>query len=130
MQEISVRINRLRVSGFSVQDGSVTIDIDFSDSREKRVYRTTMFKGNVEGTAAAIVDEIKKMEKNIHYEFDDDNVLKSYVNVLVIEEDVTIEKIIGFLSKVKDQIIRIKTAKVADGYMDVIKKLQGMKIEI
>lgn len=130
MQEINVRIARLRVSSLSVRDGSVTVDIDFDDGKEKRVYRTTMFRGDVEQIATSIIDEIKKMEKNIHYELDDDHILKSYVNVLVVEEDITIEKIIGFLSKVREQMTTIKTAKVADGYMDMIKNLQSMKLEL
>jgi len=130
MREINVMINRLRVGSFSVQDDSVTIDIDFDDGKEKRVYRTTLFNGDVEQIAANIINEIREMEKNIHYEFNDNNVLKSYVKVFVINEDTAIERIIGFLCNVRDRMLRIKTAKVADGYMDMIRRLQGMTLEI
>lgn len=130
MHRINIQINRLRVSSFSIQDGSVTIDIDFDDGKEKRVYRTTVFRRDVENIAASIIDEIKRMEKNIHYEVGDDRLLQSHVDVSVTDEYAATERMIGFLNKVRDQIVRIKTAKVADGYIDMVRRLQEMKIEI
>lgn len=129
MKVINVRFRKLRVSSFNAQRGSVSLEIFFNDGMEKQVTRTTIID-DPQALAHSIVDEIKDMERNIHYEFDDDSALQSYVSILIQDEDIAIENIVRFLSQVSHRVKIIMSSKLAEGYIDRIKELNRMSMDI
>lgn len=129
MKIINIRFRKLRVGSFNAQRGSVSLEIFFNDGMEKQITRTTIID-DPQALAHSIVDEIKDMEKNIHYEFDDNSALQSYVSVLIQNEDIAIENIVRFLSQVSHRVKIILSSKLAEGYLDRIKELNRMSIDI
>lgn len=128
MKIINIRFTKLRVGGFNAQNGSVSLEVGFNDGIEKQIVRTTIID-NPQALADSIINEIWRMEKRIHYEFDDNKVLQSQVNVVIEDEDDVSEKIAMFLADISKKVNVIMKSKLADGYMDKVKELNRAVFE-
>ncbi len=70
------------------------------------------------------------MEKNINIKFDGASILDNYVNVVMQNEDEDKKKIAKFLQRVSDKINKIKSRRVVEGYINLIKEINLMKVEL
>ena len=80
--------------------------------------------------AEHIFNDLKKMEKNINIKFNGESILDSYVNVVMQNQDEDKKKIANFLTKVQEKISKIKSKKVVEGYINLIKEINLMKVEL
>ncbi|MBA3064357.1 hypothetical protein FP803_02880 [Candidatus Woesearchaeota archaeon] len=129
MKIINVKIKKIKVSSFSARDYSVELAIDFNDGADKQIMRHTVID-YPEMVAEHIFNEFKKMEKNINIKFDGTSVLDSYVNVVMQNQDEDKKKIAKFLQNVSDKINKIKNKRVVEGYINLIKEINMMKVEL
>ena len=129
MKIINVKIKKIKVSSFSARDYSVELAIDFDDGTDKQVMRHTLID-YPEMVVEHIFNDLKKMEKNINIKFDGTSVLDSYVNVVMQNEEEDKKKIAKFLQNVSEKINKIKNKKVVEGYINLIKEINMMKVEL
>ena len=129
MKIINVKIKKMKVSSFSARDYSVELAIDFNDGADKQIMRHTVID-YPEMVAEHIFNDLKKMEKNINIQFDGTSVLDSYVNVVMQNEDEDKKKVAKFLQNVSEKINKIKNKRVVEGYINLIKEINLMKVEL
>ena len=129
MKIINVKIKKVKVSSFSARDYSVELAIDFNDGADKQIMRHTVID-YPEMVAEHIFNDLKKMEKNINIKFDGTSVLDSYVNVVMQNEDEDKKKVAKFLQNVSEKINKIKNKRVVEGYINLIKEINLMKVEL
>ncbi len=129
MKIINVKIKKIKVSSFSARDYSVELAIDFNDGADKQIMRHTVID-YPEMVAEHIFNDLKKMEKNINIKFDGESILDRYVNVVMQNQDEDKKKIANFLTKVQEKISKIKSKKVVEGYINLIKEINLMKLEL
>ncbi|PIN77410.1 hypothetical protein COV14_06120 [Candidatus Woesearchaeota archaeon CG10_big_fil_rev_8_21_14_0_10_33_12] len=129
MKIINVKIKKMKVSSFSARDYSVELAIDFNDGADKQIMRHTVID-YPEMVAEHIFNDLKKMEKNINIKFDGTSVLDSYVNVVMQNEDEDKKKVAKFLQNVSEKINKIKNKRVVEGYINLIKEINLMKVEL
>jgi len=129
MKIINVKIKKMKVSSFSARDYSVELAIDFDDGADKQVMRHTLID-YPEMVVEHIFNDLKKMEKNINIKFDGTSVLDSYVNVVMQNEDEDKKKVAKFLQNVSEKINKIKNKRVVEGYINLIKEINLMKVEL
>jgi len=129
MKIINVKLKKISVSSFSARDYSVELAIDFNDGIDKQIMRHTIVD-YPEMVAEHIFNDLKKMEKNINIKFDGASILDSYVNVVMQNEEEDKKKIAKFLQRVSDKINKIKSKRVVEGYINLIKEINLMKLEL
>lgn len=129
MKIINVKIKKIKVSSFSARDYSVELAIDFNDGADKQIMRHTVID-YPEMVAEHIFNDFKKMEKNINIKFNGESILDRYVNVVMQNEDEDKKKTANFLTKVQEKIIKIKSKRVVEGYINLIKEINLMRIEL
>lgn len=129
MKIINVKIKKIKVSSFSARDYSVELAIDFNDGADKQIMRHTIVD-YPEMVVEHIFNDFKKMEKNINIKFNGESILDRYVNVVMQNEDEDKKKIANFLTKVQEKIIKIKSKRVVEGYINLIKEINLMRIEL
>ena len=128
MKAINVKFTGIKVTGFNAQHGSLTLEIGFNDGVEKQLSRTTLID-NPEQLANSIVNEIYHLEKTIHSGFNERDILKSHVDIVVRNEDAVVRELTRFLMKADERVRIILKAKLADGYLNKIKELNRMSLE-
>ena len=129
MKIINVKIKKIKISSFSARDYSVELAIDFNDGADKQIMRHTVID-YPEMVAEHIFNDLKKMEKNINIKFDGESILDSYVNVVMQNQEEDKKKIAKFLQRVSDKINKIKSKRVVEGYINLIKEINLMKVEL
>ncbi|MFH1181694.1 MAG: hypothetical protein V1702_01930 [Candidatus Woesearchaeota archaeon] len=123
---IDVRLTKIGVNSFSLNDATVTFEISFDDGIRKQVYKTAKLDEPAE-LANAIVQGIITMEENINMEFDGQDLIGNTSVVLNNGEDARV-KMAEFFEDVYAKFCRVKNAKISDGYMDSVKKLQNSEL--
>ncbi len=129
MKIINVKINKIKVNSFSARDYSVDLEIDFNDGSNKQIMRHTLVD-YPEMVAEHIFNDLKKMEKNIHMKFNGQEMFDNSVNIIMQNQENDKKKIINFLSAVKEKVEKIKSKKSVEGYMNMIKELNLLKVEL
>ena len=129
MKIINVKLKKISVNSFSARDYSVELAIDFNDGIDKQIMRHTVID-YPEMVAEHIFNDLKKMEKNINIKFNGESILDNYVNVVMQNEDEDKKKIAKFLQRVSDKINKIKNKRVVEGYINLIKEINLMKVEL
>ena len=119
---IHVRLTSISVSSFSIQDETLTFEINFNDGSQKQVFRTTRVEDSQE-LAERILLDIIRMEENIHMEFDGESLVGN-VHVIVHEFDSVLSSLSHLLQEAYGRLCRIKNAKASAGYIDMVRALQ------
>jgi len=128
MKIINVELEKIRVSDLSVRNGLVFLEIFFDDGKKKEISRNTKIE-NPDREAENIIKEIRQMEKNINQEFNGEKFFDSYTNVVIQDEEKVTEKMTGFLKKIKDKMVEVRSLKDATGFLDKINAIKLMKLE-
>jgi hypothetical protein len=123
---IGVRLTKIGVNSFSLNDGTVTFEISFDDGIRKQVYKTAKLDEPAE-LANSIVEGIVTMEENINMEFDGQDLTGDTSVVISNKEDARI-LMAEYFEDVYAKLCRVKSAKISDGYMDSVKKLQNSEL--
>jgi hypothetical protein len=130
MKIISLEIKSMGIGKFFPKEDKVELNILFNDGNDKEIFKIVDTSDPV-GSAEDILVDLRKMEKNIHKP--DENkelIVDNYVNIIIKNEDDSIKAISGFIQKVKTKIDEIKQKEVAEGYLDIIRDLKNLKIDL
>ena len=125
---VGVEFKKIKVTKFLPKEKKVELTIFFNDGEDKEILKIVNLEG-IEGLAESVVEDIKAMEKNINKEFDGEMLLENSVNVVVKDEDNLPRKINEFLKNVSEGIDKVRASKAADGYLDLVNKVNRMSLE-
>lgn len=128
MMLVEVDLLKLKVGSFSAKDDSVVLEVHFNDGENKQIFRTTKLE-KPEDVVKDIYAELIRMEENINMRFDGATMV-SNVNVLIKNREKNKKKMINFFKKIRIMIEKIKSMKVAEGYLDMISDINRMELEL
>jgi len=128
MKIISLEIKKVKIGKFFPKEEKVELNIFFNDGSDKEMFKT-VDASDAEGSAEAVLADLRKMEKNIHRNSEEGNIIEGLINIVVKNENETIKEIARFIQKAGAKMEEIKSRNVADGYLDIIRELKNLKLE-
>jgi len=129
MKIVSLEIKKIGIGKFFPREDKVELDIFFNDGNEKEIFKIVDISDPTRATEDILMD-LRKMEKNIHKNNEDKELIfDNYVNIVIKNEDSLIKEISLFIQNVGNKINEIKQKDVAEGYLDVIRELRNLKVE-
>ena len=124
---ISLELKKLKVNKFFSKEKTADFSVFFNDNLDKEIIVSVDLK-NLEGVAEKIVNNIINMEKNLHKEFDGVALLNDSVKVIVKDLDSIIPRVKAFLNKIAEYVDKVRALKTADGYLDLVGKINRMEL--
>ena len=128
MKIIGLEIKKITIGKFFPKEDKVELDITFNDGTDKEIFKV-VDTSDPKNAAEGILTDLKKLEKNIHKNSDQEYAVDNFLNIVVKEEDRLLKEIPQFIQKAKNQMEKIKSKNVAEGYLDMIRELKSLKIE-
>ncbi len=129
MKIVNLELKRISVTKFSPRENEVELFINFNDGSDKEILKSVSI-GDNERAAEGIVNDLRRMQKNIHSDFDGESIVEGMVNIVVLNEGILKNKISNFLDNVSRDLEKIKNANQAEGYLDLIRKIKGKTLEL
>jgi hypothetical protein len=127
MKCVRVTVKKLEVENFSVRDGT-DLNIFFDDGSKKCLKYSTKLE-NVEEDVKNIITKIHVYEKAQNQVLDAEDILDSFISVVIENEETVTEKIRIFLGRLKDENSKLKSYGTHSGYIDSLNKMQKKLIE-
>ena len=129
MKIISLEMKKVSIVKFFPKENKVELDILFNDGSDKEIFKTVDVS-DAEGSAEAVLADLRKMERNIHKNSESDNpIVDNLINIVVKNENETIKEIARFIAKVGANIEEIKGKNAAEGYLERIRQLKSLKVD-
>ena len=128
MNIVGLEIKKITIGKFFPKEDKVELDITFNDGTDKEIFKI-VDTSDPKNAAEGILMDLRKLEKNIHKTTGQESVVDNFVNIVVKEEDRLVNEIPQFIQKVKNQMDKIKSKNIAEGYLDIIRELKNLKIE-
>ena len=130
MKIISLEIKKIEIGKFFPKEDKLELDIFFNDGADKEIFKVVDMSDS-ENAAESILADLRKIEKDIHKNSENrENIVENFMNIVVKDEDNVIKEISEFVQKAKNKIDEIKKKTVAEGYLDMIRELKNLKLEI
>lgn len=129
MKIINLELKKISISKFNSRNKEVELVINFNDGFDKEIFKTVDVTDSQEA-ADSIVNDLKKLEKSVHSDFDGEYIVDNIVNIVVQEEGKLIENIAAYLTNVSESLEKIKNLNVATGYLDLIRNVKGKTLEL
>ena len=127
MRCVRVNIKKIEVTRFSLRDG-VDMNIFFDDGSNKCLQYSTKLDNAVDD-AKNIITKIQVYEKAQHRVLDADDLLDSFISVVIENDEEIIERIRTFLARLKDDRARLKGYGTHTGYIESLNKMQKKSLE-
>ena len=127
MKIVNLGLRKITVNRFSPKSREVELIISFNDGFDKQIFKTV--KADSQEAAESIINDLRKLEKNIHSDFDGENIIDNLVNIVVQNENEIVKSIAIFLADVSKSLEKIKNTNVASGYLDLIRGVKGKSLE-
>ena len=128
MKCVRVTLKKVEVAQFSIREGA-ELKIFFDDGAKKcLVYSTKL--DNVNDDVKNIITKIQVYEKSQNKVLDAEDVLDSFVSVLIEGEEAAMEKMRVFLGRLRDEKMRLKGYGQHSGYIEALNKMQKKVLEL
>ena len=128
MKCIRVDVKKVEVDSFSTKDG-VDLNIFFDDGGKKCLKYSTMLD-NVQDDVKNIITKIHVYEKSQNKVLDAEDILDSFISVLIEREEEVMEKMRVFLDRIRDDKRRLKGYGTHAGYIESLNKMQKKALEL
>ena len=129
MKIISLEIKKMSIGKFFPRESKVELDIFFNDGSDKEIFQI-VDSSDAEGSAEAVLADLRKMEKNIHRSSQNEEpIVENFVNIVVKNEGKAIKEIAKFIQKIEARMEEIKSKNAAEGYLERIRQLKSLKID-
>jgi hypothetical protein len=125
MLDVQIKIKGINILNFNPKDRSVEFEILFDK------YKTikNMVLDNPAQISYSLILEIRRKIKQLNTRFHDD-ALEDSVNVIIEQEEETIQKMYSFLNKVSDRVNAVKNTTTAVNYLGMVNKVKNLKLEL
>ncbi|MDP6265646.1 MAG: hypothetical protein QF584_02650, partial [Candidatus Woesearchaeota archaeon] len=102
MKIVSLDIKKIGIGKFFPKEDKVELDINFNDGVDKEILKVVDIT-DAESAAESILDDLRKLEKNIHKNNENKElIVDNFVNIVVKDEDNAIKEISQFIEKIKN----------------------------
>ncbi len=128
MKIIGIEIKKIGIGNFFPKQDKVELNVSFNDGLDKEIFKTVDIS-NPEESAEDIIGDLRKLEKSINKSENKESIIENYMNIVVKDEENITKEISKFIYAVGAKIEEIKGKKDAEGYLDMIRGLKGLKIE-
>ncbi|MBW2972518.1 hypothetical protein KY359_05775 [Candidatus Woesearchaeota archaeon] len=128
MRCIRVNIKKIEVERFSTKEG-VDLSIVFDDGGKKCLKYSTKLE-NVFDDVKNIITKIQVYEKSQNRVLDAEDVLDSFVSIVIENDEEVMEKIRTFLARLKDDRSRLRNYGTHQGYIESLNKMQKKVLEL
>lgn len=123
MKIISLEIRKINIEKFFPRENKLELNIFFNDGTDKEIFKIVDVSDSKDA-AEDILNEIRKIERTIHKD-----ILGEIINIVIKDEDKLINAIAEFIKQARDKVGQIKSKRDAEGYLDLIRDLKGIKVE-
>ncbi|MBU2561697.1 MAG: hypothetical protein KKD17_05340 [Nanoarchaeota archaeon] len=127
MKCIRINMKKVEVEKFSTRDGA-DLSIHFDDGGKKCLKYSTKLD-NVNDDVKNIILKIHVYEKSQNKVLDPDDILDTFVSVLLENEEEVMDKMRSFLSRLKDDRSRLRAYGTHSGYIESLNKMQKKCLE-
>jgi hypothetical protein len=127
MRCVRVNIKKMEVTRFSIRDG-VDLNVFFDDGSNKCLQYSSMLDNPMDD-AKNIITKIQVYEKANNRVLDADDVLDSFISVVIENDEEMLDKIKTFLTRIKDDRTRLRGYGSHSGYIESLNKMQKKSIE-
>lgn len=128
MKCVRVTVKKIEVVQFSIRDGA-ELKIFFDDGAKKCLVYSTQLS-NVNDDVKNIITKIHVYEKSQNRVLDAEDVLDSFISVLIEGEEDVMEKMRIFLGRLRDDKARLKGYGQHSGYIEALNKMQKKVLEL
>ena len=128
MKCVRVHVKKIEVEQFSVRDGA-ELKVFFDDGSKKCLVYSTQLD-NVNDDVKNIITKLQVYEKSQNRVLDADDVLDSFISVLIEDEESVMEKMRVFLGRLRDEKQRLKGFGSHEGYITSLNKMQKKVLEL
>jgi len=128
MRCIRVNVKKVEVDRFHQKEG-VDLNIFFDDGAKKCLKYSTKLE-NVNDDVKNIITKIQVYEKSQNRVLDAEDVLDSFVSVLIEGDEEVMEKIRVFLARLRDEKSRLSGYGKHEGYIESLNKMQKKVLEL
>lgn len=127
MSLIKLEFFEIKVTKYLPLQNSVEFCIQFDDGTKKEMYKIIQIK-NPEKDTEEIIEEVKKVALNSYRRFEGGYIKEIKANFMITKETETRARLTKFVRDTGILIETIKNKKSSDGYIELIKKINSMKI--
>ena len=128
MKCVRVTVKKVEVEQFSLKGGA-DLNIFFDDGAKKCLKYSTKLD-NVNDDVKNVITKIQVYEKSQNRVLDAEDVLDSFVSVLIEDEEALMEKLRTFLGRLRDEKLRLKGYGTHSGYIESLNKMQKKALEL
>lgn len=128
MKCVRVNLTKIEVEKFSLRDGA-HLRVFFDDGGNKCLEYSTQLD-NVNDDIQNIIMKIHVYEKSQNQVLDAEDILDSFVSVLVEDEDAVKDKMRNFLGRLRDDKSRLRNYGSHNGYIDSLNQMQKKSLEL
>ena len=129
MKIIGLEIKKIEIGKFFPKEDKLELDIFFNDGNDKEIFKVVDVT-EMENIAEDILNDLRKLEKTIHKNSENQElIMDNHVNIVIKNEEKLIKEISVFVQKARTKMDEIKQKNVADGYLDLIRELKNLKVE-
>ncbi len=127
MKCVRITVQKMEVENFSMKSGA-DIKVFFDDGGKKcLVYSTKL--DNVEEDVKNIITKIQVYEKAQNRVLDAQDILDSFISVVIEHDEELMERMKAFLNRLKDDKSRLKGYGTHTGYLESLNKMKKKVIE-
>jgi hypothetical protein len=129
MKIVGLEFKKIGIGKFFPKEDKVELHIFFNDGGDKEIFKI-IDTSDPESAAEGILMDLRKMEKNIHNNTGNKElIVGNFVNIVIKNEEGVIKEISEFIQKARNKIDEIKKRNVAEGYLDIIRELKNLEID-
>jgi len=130
MKIISLEIKKVEIGKFFPKEDRLELQVFFNDGVDKEILKVVDIS-DTEGAAESILVDLRKMEKSINKgDGQAESIVDSFVNIVIKDEDDILKAISELVEKAGIKINEIKSKNVAEGYLDIVRELKNLKLEL
>ena len=127
MNAIRLSISSIKVNKFFPRDGTVEFIVNFDDGSEKEITKSFIIN-EPDKDAKSLIEDIKKVAFSVFNKFDGRNVLESEIKLYFANESEINQNLSTFLRNIKTKVESVRNKKSSEGYIDMIKAVNSMKL--
>jgi|GEM_PF-3436973 len=127
MKCVRVNVQKMEVDDFSIKGGA-NLKIFFDDGGKKCLMYSTNLD-NIDQDVKNIITKIQVYEKSQNKALDAEDILDSFVSVIIEHDEEMMERLKSFLTRLKDDRSRLKSHPTHTGYLESLNKMKKKTFE-
>jgi len=129
MKKIDIKIRRLEVLDHLLKKDIVKVKVDYSYEDVKDAVGVNLKINSKEKMAGFVLKLIREHEKEKNY-VEKDDLIEDILMVNFVDYENVLERLVEFFGKVVSCVKNVKSTKFADGYLNTLNAVKGIKLDL